>query len=217
VIMEHIRDKKQSSFCELEGKRLYIYGDAEINLEKLVHAYEVYAQNISIDKLCNNINKLKKLPLFKTLSLGNNNITTLHQINKLIHLVNMKSLHITNNPICQLKTLLRPYCIITLTQLTHFQGIKITMEERENAENMFGLRNAILRATFRKCNHFKPTRPFQISQQAMDCASVYMDNLLHQAFTIDKKMKLINENWDKVVEKIIAATLEKINGEEKDS
>lgn len=87
------------------------------------------------------------------------------------------------------------------------------MEERENAENMFGVRNAILRATFRKCNYFKPTRPFQISPQAMESASIYMENLLDQAFTIDKKMKLINENWDKVVEKIIASTLEKIEEE----
>jgi leucine-rich repeat-containing protein 49 len=192
------------STVEVTGTELHIYGmqvtSQEIqqamsaNTIESVHLHNLDFNNGFVDLY---------LPILKTspkilsnLTFVQNNISNLSQLDRL-PCQYVRKLTIRENPVAvMLKRILKPYCIMLCSNLEELNGRAITSQDRSNADKIFGRRNLIM-------EQHAATAEKQTSYTQNTVSSQYIDSVLAHTYTIDKKMKVIDEEWDSVIDAMI--------------
>jgi hypothetical protein len=168
-----------------------------------VHFHKVhYTEFITHKKLLKTLLKT----LSESLTLTHNGLETLQQMEELIDVFGgMKRIIISDNLIyTNLKRILKPFCICSFPQLQEFNGRSIQQQDRVNAEKIFKKRQVVYSQVdnIRAC-----------STKSNIIANRYISSVLLHTFTIDKKMKLIDNEWDHFLDEVIEQSMKNYESE----
>lgn len=197
----------EKSYAEINGNTLIIFGTPTIDFDKSTYSVDgIVFKNVNFGYICDvYAPKIpSKFPNITTLTFQNNNLTKLCDLDRLGSIRRkIVSLIIEQNPICSLSIMLRQYISFTFPSVLQFDGEKITQEIRTKAQEKFGHRETVLKGFVEH-----DTEGYSESTSA---ATKYVDSVLFHAFTIDSKMKCIDQEWDKVISELVDETMARLD------
>jgi len=201
----------EKSFVEVDGTSMLVCGSPSIDNEKNCFAIEsITFKSVDFHYICDvYLPKLRaKFPNLNAITLQNNSLIKLNDLDHLASLnKRIHSLSIEQNPVCSLSTLLRSYALTLFPSLTIFDGEAITAEHRLRAKDTFSNRGIIV-------NSYK-SHDVQGYEEVSEAAHKYVDSVLYHAFTIDSKMKCIDQEWDTIISNLVDETMKQLSEQRK--
>lgn len=142
-----------------------------------------------------------------SLTLTHNMIHSLEQMEMICQIFpRVKRLFISDNPLfTNLKRILKPFCINHMTHLAEFNGRQVQSQDRVNAEKIFKRRQLVLGKAVSRA-------PISFAPKTVTTAHSYVASLVTQACAADKKLRLLEDQWDAYLDKLISTSLSHLQG-----
>eukprot|EP00742_Colponemidia_sp_Colp-10_P015478 GILJ01017668.1.p1 GENE.GILJ01017668.1~~GILJ01017668.1.p1 ORF type:complete len:605 (+),score=106.80 GILJ01017668.1:155-1816(+) len=196
---------------------LTIYGNALETLDNTeIHnqVQEIRFHCVPFDRILLFQAKLKKFINLNRLAFSENLLTSTSQLMKLEILAfsSINAISIRLNRVCE-SSLLEPFLVFHFPHLCEINGKPVQPELRHTAKRLFATVNQCLKE--HPLWMSKPpsqTRSGDESPAAVggkkvktvsETASSYVDSILSHAIHVDRKLGILNEQWDEVVQNLI--------------
>jgi len=213
---------KELGYSLRQTTQLFIFGNEFSCLDKTTaDTTSLSIQYFSLQALSNTILiKIKSLVNVHSLELSDNNIVHLWELNRLGCLTNIQELTIQANPVVE-SPLFRLYAVYRLLHVTMLNGVRVSDEERLQAERQF---SALGGACFSRHpppwinRHLLPwavtgipaithdtgaraqgCAPVKQSNQHAKVAKDFMHSITEHAIMVDEKIEQLNTLWPNLI------------------